>query len=389
MTPKRGSEPLRVVFVDHSTERGGAEFALVRLLQTDQPWSPEVALPPATDGTDVFTDSLGGRVPVTHTGPRHVARRQGGSGAIAAARLAVKILASGVSLARMRAVREADVLVANTTRASVYVALAGALTRTPFVVHIRDLMTPDAIGGTATQLMRRFVLPRAAGVIANSRASLETVRPYVRTRVVEVIPSPSGLHPVDPDTVNASHAVSRIGLVARIDPWKGQELLLRAFAAACPDGDESLIFFGGPSFGHEGFLDELGALAATLGVADRVEFAGHQDDVDAAIASLDVCVQCSLRAEPLGQNVLQYLAAGKPTIVAGEGGPAEWVVDGENGLVFAPRDIDALAASLRTMIEDVPLRTALARAAASTPSLLSDKEVGERIFHVTERSVSA
>ena len=148
------------------------------------------------------------------------------------------------------------------------------------------------------------------------------MRPYVRTQVIEVIPSPSGLHPVDPATVNVSPAVSRIGLVARIDPWKGQELLLRAFAAACPDGDESLVFFGGPSFGHESFLDELKALAATLGVAERVEFAGHQDDVDAAIAGLDVCVQCSLRAEPLGQNVLQYLAAGKPTIVAGEGGPA-------------------------------------------------------------------
>lgn len=389
MTPEREPGPLRVVFADHSSERGGAEFALVRLLQTDQPWSPAIVLPPATDGTDVFSEALGGRVPIEHTGPRHVARRQGGSGAVAAVRLALKILASGVSLARVRAVREADVLVANTTRASVYVAVAGALTRTPFVIHIRDLMTPDAIGGTATQLMRRFVLPRAAGVIANSGASLETVRPYVRTDVVEVIPSPSGLHPVAAHEVKVPDSVTRIGLVARIDPWKGQELLLRAFAAACPDSDATLVFFGGPSFGHEDFLADLSALARSLGVADRVEFAGHRADVDAAIDGLDVCVQCSLRPEPLGQNVLQYLAAGKPTIVSGEGGPSEWVRDGENGLVFEPRDVEALASAIRALVDDLPLRRRLAAAAAATPALLSDQQVGERIFAVAERSVSA
>lgn len=389
MTAERASGPLRVVFADHSSERGGAEFALVRLLQTDQPWSPAVVLPPATDGTDVFSEALGSRVPIAHVGPRHVARRQGGSGAIAAARLALKIVASGVSLARLRAVRHADVLVANTTRASVYVALAGALTRTPFVVHIRDLMNPDAIGGTATLLMRRFVLPRAAGVIANSHASLETVRPYLRTDVVEVIPSPSGLRPVDPAAVSVADPVTRIGLVARIDPWKGQELLLRAFATARPDAGASLVFFGGPSFGHEDFLSDLAALAESLGVADRVEFAGHRADVDAAIGSLDICVQCSLRPEPLGQNVLQYLAAGKPTIVSGEGGPAEWVTDGENGLVVTPRDADALASAIRSLVEDLPLRRRLASGAAATPSLLSDQQVGERIFSVAKRSATA
>ena len=267
-------------------------------------------------------------------------------------------------------------------------AVAGALTRTPFVVHIRDLITEDAIGGPATQLMRRFVLPRAAGIIANSRATLETVLPYVRTDVVEVIPSPSGLHPVDPAHVAVPATVARIGLVARIDPWKGQELLLRAFASACPDGGARLVFFGGPSFGHEEFLRDLNALARELGVEERVEFAGHSSDIAAAIDSLDVCVQCSLRPEPLGQNVLQYLSAGKPTIVSGEGGPAEWVADRDNGLVFAPREVESLAAAIRTLIDDSDLRGRLARSAAATPDLLADEDIGIRIRDVAERSAN-
>jgi glycosyltransferase involved in cell wall biosynthesis len=168
-------------------------------------------------------------------------------------------------------------------------------------------------------------------------------------------------------------------MVARIDPWKGQELLVRAFAKASPAGEERLVLFGGAAFGHDEFPVELERLAEELGVADRLQLAGHVSDVPGAIDSLDICVQCSLRPEPLGQNVLQYLAAGKPTVVAAEGGPAEWVEDGVNGLTFTPRDVDSLAAALDRLITQRALRVRLARLATLTPELLTDHEVGNRI----------
>ncbi len=60
-------------------------------------------------------------------------------------------------------------------------------------------------------------------------------------------------------------------------------------------------------------------------------------------------MQYSTRPEPLGQNVLQYLAAGRATIVADEGGPTEWVDDGMNGLRVAPRDAVSLAHALQLL----------------------------------------
>ena len=138
---------------------------------------------------------------------------------------------------------------------------------------------------------------------------------------------------------------------------------------------------------HTHFFDKNVELAAKAGAVAAAEPSAPA--APAAIDSLDVCVQCSLRPEPLGQNVLQYLAAGKPTIVSGEGGPSEWVRDGENGLVFEPRDVEALASAIRALVDDLPLRRRLAAAAAATPALLSDQQVGERIFAVAERSVSA
>lgn len=167
----------------------------------------------------------------------------------------------------------------------------------------------------------------------------------------------------------------RIGMLARIDPWKGQALLLEAFARALGEADAVLELAGAPLFGHADHLDELRDRARALGIADRVVFAGHLDRPAEALARWDVAVSYSTRPEPLGQNVLQYLAAGCATVVAGEGGPAEWVSDGRNGLVVAPRDIDALAAALRRLAEDLGLRARLSAAASATPGLLTDAEV--------------
>ena len=81
----------------------------------------------------------------------------------------------------------------------------------------------------------------------------------------------------------------------------------------------------------------------------------------------DIAVQASLRPEPLGQNVLQYLAAGLPTIVADEGGPAEWIEDEVNGIRVAPRDARALSAALRRLAGDSDLRARIAAAASGRP----------------------
>ncbi|MDF2664438.1 MAG: hypothetical protein K0R81_288 [Microbacterium sp.] len=379
--------PLKVVFVDHSDEPGGAEFALVRLLRAPRDWRVTVALPPSSsDGDDVFTTGLPSDVSMIRTGPRHAARKENGTGLGANIGLATRILRSGLALAARKEVREADVLVANTTRASVYVAITAIALRKPFVVHIRDLISSDAIGSAAALLMRRLVLPRATGVIANSRASLATVKDAVRTRNTPVIPSPAGLEPVAADSVAVAPRVGRIGMVARIDPWKGQEQVLRAFARACVEGEETLVFYGAPAFGHEEFDLELRALARDLGIADRVDFAGHTSDVPGAIATLDVCIQASTRAEPLGQNVLQYLSAGKPTIVSGEGGPVEWVTDRRNGLVFTPRDVDSLSAAITELVTDRSLRQSLAENAARTPDLRTDERVGDEVMAVLRKA---
>ena len=251
------------------------------------------------------------------------------------------------------------------------------LSRKPFVVHLRDLVDPGALGRSGHSLMVRVVLPRADGVIANSHATLESAREYLRPGVpAEVIPSASGLHRGSaPGAPAGDGRVRTIGMLARIDPWKGQHVLLDAFAKEFRGRDIRLQLAGEALFGHEGHVDELHDRAVVLGVGDQVDFLGHVNDIDALLAQWDVAVQASTRPEPLGQNVLQYLAAGRAVVAVDEGGPAEWITDGVNGLLVPPRDVAALASALGRLDADAALRTRLAAAAAETPGLLDDDAV--------------
>ena len=368
--------PLRIVHLDHTSVVGGAEFALLRMLRVGPRWSPYLLIAPATGRGLGIYDDVPADIPRKIVGVRQPAGVSSG-GILAALGVGSRVLAQAIAVRCTRAFRSADLIDANTARAAAYGALAVRWTRKPFVVHLRDLVDPEALGRSGHSLMVRVVLPRADGVIANSHATLESARDYLRPGVrAEVIPSASGLRRSSGGAAaGGAGEVRTIGMLARIDPWKGQRVLLEAFARVFRDRDVRLQLAGEALFGHEHHLDELRARAVVLGVARQVDFLGHVNDVDALIARWDVAVQASTRPEPLGQNVLQYLAAGRAVIAVDEGGPAEWITDGVNGLLVPPRDPATLAAALSRLDTDPALRARLAAAATETPGLLDDREV--------------
>ncbi|GGI46666.1 hypothetical protein GCM10010932_15760 [Agromyces flavus] len=374
------ARPVRVLHLDHTSAAGGAEYALLRMLQAGPRWAPYLLMaPPESHRERGIYDAIPARVPRRIGGVRQPAGASSG-GRLTALAVGARVLVQSAAVRGSRAFRSADVVDANTARAAAYGAFAVRGTRRAFVVHLRDLVDPGALGRAGHALMTRVVLPRADGVVANSRATLESARPFLRTGVpAEVIPSASGLLVRGADAATsapgAGGPIRTVGLLARIDPWKGQELLLEAFARVFRGRDTRLQLAGGAPFGHEAFVDRLRRRADELGVGGQLDLPGHVADIGALLQGWDVAVQASTRPEPLGQNVLQYLASGRAVVVAGEGGPAEWVEDGVNGLVVAPRDVDALADALARLDADPELRARLAAAAVETPGLLDDAAV--------------
>ena len=386
------SAPLRVLHVDHSTVLGGAELALFRMLSLPPDWHATLFVPNDPDeGLGVYEPLAGGPVDVEMRGPAQATGASRG-GVVGMLRFAASALGQSVAIRFSRGFSAAQVIHGNTSRSAVYAAVACFGSRKKLVVHLRDVIDVETLGGVGVRLFTRVALRRADGVIANSQASLDSVLPYIKEGVPsEVIASASGLNPAAIERRSERPGPVTVGMVARLDPWKGQELLLRAFAPSS-NADDRLVFAGSAPFGHDDFVLKLQDLAASLGISERVDFLGHVHDIPSLLTEIDICVQSSTRPEPLGQNVLQYLAAGRPTIATNAGGPAEWITDGVNGLLFELGNEDSLVDALERLSSDVALRSRLASAALDTPGLVTDAEIARlhsEFFAKVARSAEA
>jgi glycosyltransferase involved in cell wall biosynthesis len=177
-----------------------------------------------------------------------------------------------------------------------------------------------------------------------------------------------------------------IGLVGRLDPPKGQAVLLKAFATLCHQNLQLyLLLVGGTDQHSRGYDHYLENLARELGIAERVRFTGFQADTAPFHACLDLFVLAS-DEETFGLVLLEAMAQGKPIIATNAGGVTGIIQDGVNGLLIAPRDELALAQALTRMIEDENLRRRLAEAGAKSvrEKYTLSRHLGRLEKHFTE-----
>ncbi len=160
--------------------------------------------------------------------------------------------------------------------------------------------------------------------------------------------------------------------VSRMEPWKGQRLLIEAGARLADVPHWECWQVGGAQRPEEErYLDGLRTLAGRLGVAERIRFLGHRSDVPDLLAAADVFSQPNAGPEPFGITFIEALYAGLP-IVATRMGGAEEIVTPSCGVLVSPGDVEGLATALRELIGDPEQRSALARAAPARAAELCD-----------------
>ncbi|MBW3597677.1 MAG: glycosyltransferase [Planctomycetes bacterium] len=148
------------------------------------------------------------------------------------------------------------------------------------------------------------------------------------------------------------------GMVANLSPVKEPELLVRAARLVLQTHPHAEFRIAGV-----GDLQQpLERLIEDLGLRSRFVLAGRVSDIPAFLSDVRIGVLCS-RAEGLPHAVLEYMAAGRPSVVTAVGGNVELIRDGVEGLVTPPGDAEGLASALRRMLDD-PRRAAEMGAAA-------------------------
>ena len=107
--------------------------------------------------------------------------------------------------------------------------------------------------------------------------------------------------------------------------------------------------------------ENLLALAAKLGVTDRLRLLGWRDDAAALYATADIII-CPSRHEPLGNVVIEAWAQGCPLIAADASGPKALIEHNETGLLVAMEDADGLAVAINQLIAEPATCAALIEA---------------------------
>lgn len=142
--------------------------------------------------------------------------------------------------------------------------------------------------------------------------------------------------------------------VAHLIHQKGVDHLIRALACARNQALRLVIAGDGPEQAN------LAALAAELGVADRVELAGLRDDVPALLARADLFVHPAVWEEAFGLTIAEAMASGRAVIATRVGGIPELIEHRRTGLLVQPGNAGELARALDLLSDRPALRRQLA-----------------------------
>jgi len=161
-----------------------------------------------------------------------------------------------------------------------------------------------------------------------------------------------------------------IAYIGRMLPRKDPSNIVRALQILVNEhgSDALLLLVGGetrePDPAATPAIGELQRLASELDVADRLRFTGKRqpDELRWFYSAANVAVTTPWY-EPFGLTPLEAMACGTPVIGSAVGGITYTIADGETGFLVPPRDPNALAARLRQLLDDPPLRARMSRAA--------------------------
>ncbi len=256
---------------------------------------------------------------------------------------------------------------------------ASRVARIPHVWHLREIYT----GFERYWPAYRRLLASADAlpcVSAATRVQLgDTEKALVLHDGLPLIPSRA-----DRDVARAALGLPAdafvVTILGRISTWKGQDVLIRALAQL--HGDDAIALVAGdPWPGEEARLRDLHALAAQLGVTDRVRFAGFRSDVENVYGAADVVAVPSTQPDPLPNAALEAAAAGCCVVAADHGGLPEIIDDGVTGRLVTPGDPAALAIALAELRADPAAREWLGAAAAVT---MRERVAPERLLERTQ-----
>ncbi len=154
-------------------------------------------------------------------------------------------------------------------------------------------------------------------------------------------------------TLNLSNRGPIVGMVARLERWKGAHIFVEAATAILHENPTATMFIvGGPHWLDLKYAEELHEMVKTRGLGERFMMVGQQTMASTLIwqASADIIVHPVTGIEPFGMAVVEAMSLGKVVVTSNQGGPAEIIQDGCNGVLIESNDSGLLAATVTSLL---------------------------------------
>jgi len=360
---------------------------------------PIVVLPPGGP----LVEALRQRQIECHTLPAAdlLKLERGGLGAMAPLRLAVAVPRMLRRLDSVVAGREVHLVQSNTLA-----VLGGALwaqyRRRPHLWHVHEIIEQPRIAARVLPWLVRHLSTHALCNSLATRRWLLRAEPGLAARSsvawngsadMRALATAAAGAPSDLATrFRPGGARLAIGLVGRINRWKGQCLLVDAAERLAARGysDFSLVFVGSPPHGQDIWQQRLRQRIAASPLASRICETGFVADMADTYAALDIVCVPSLEPEPFGLVAVEAMSAGLPVVASAGGGLSEVVVHGGTGLLHTPRDADALADALAPLLADPLRRQSLGAAGRRRwEREFSAEAMGRRLLHTQQQCLRA
>ena len=336
---------LILVTVPWGERLGGAEAMLQGILDGARESGHEIELVFFQDGSwPAELAAAGFRVEVIPTGRLRDARR---------------LLAAVIGLARLLRRRRPDLILDWSPKTHLYGAPAAVL------AGMRDRVLWWQHGIPTGHWMDRCatLLPAIAVGCSSHVAACEQGRLFPRRSTFVAAPGTHLPRPASsPVLSQLQPGVPVVGIVGRLQPWKGQHRLLAAQALLRERGHElHLVIVGGDAYGLSAeYAASLPVLIGELGLAGRVTMTGQVPDPGPYIERMDILVNAS-DDEPFGIVLLEGMAREVAVVAIDSGGPREIIEDRRSGLLAHSGEPSDLADTLGELLASPDLRRTLAR----------------------------
>jgi glycosyltransferase involved in cell wall biosynthesis len=352
---------------------GGAEAMLHTVLSGDTAREHEIELVFFHDGPwPAELRAAGFRVDVVDAGRVRQLHRLGGT-----------VLA----LARLFRERRPDVILNWAAKTQLYGSPAAVLVG----MSDRVVWWQHSIAGRHWLDLAANALPARTIACYSTAAASAQMRLWPRRRTVVI---PAGANPVtgsaDAPPLDLPSGVPIVGIVGRLQSWKGQDRLLRAQGLLRERGlAMHLVIVGGDSYElSPQYAASLPRLVAELGLQGNVTLTGEVADAMPFIEQLDVLVNAS-DPEPFGIVLLEAMAAGVPVVAVGSGGPVDIVEHERTGMLARSGEPADLADALQPLLGSPELRRRLGEAGRQRFMRdYTDEAVRRRFFGALENIAS-